>query len=92
MKIAKYKHIGSGYSYETVASEDLSTSPEFVRLSEFVDVDFPPLSNSEVIGKQLAALDLAEIDVREKFEGALNTIKRQRSELMALPHREAVNA
>jgi hypothetical protein len=86
MKIAKYKRLGE-YGYETVSDEGLENCADYVRVSEFVDIEFPPLESNEVIQRQLNALDRAENEVRAKFQDMLNSIEQQRAELRAITYK-----
>lgn len=85
MKVAKYKYIGT-HSYETVSDDGLDGVDTYVRISEFVDVEFQPRAEDAVIDQHLSKLDEAEQELRTKFQDALNSIERQRAELRALTH------
>jgi hypothetical protein len=85
MKIAKYKRLGE-YGYETVSDDGLENCADYVRVSEFVDIEFPPLESKEVIQRQLEALDRTESEVRSRFQEALNSIEHQRAELRAITY------
>jgi hypothetical protein len=85
MKIATYKHIGE-HTYETVSDDSLEGCREYVRTSEYVDVQFPPLQSDEVVQRQLDALEQAETELRSKFQAALDRIERSRSELRAITY------
>jgi hypothetical protein len=85
MKIARFKYIGD-YSYDTVASDELEDSKSYVRTSEYVEVEFPPLKSDEVVQRQLEALERVEDELRGKFQTALNQINRQREELRAITY------
>lgn len=85
MKVAMFKRLGE-WSYDTVAGDELEGCGDFVRITEYVDVEFPPLESARVVEKQLEALDKAEQEVRSKFEGALCQIERQRQELRAITY------
>lgn len=92
MKLALFKNIEFQHSSPAPCGEIFERVANYVRISEYVEIEFPPLASEEMIGQQLAALDQAESAVRLKFESALNAIKERRSELLALPHHAAVDA
>lgn len=88
MKIAIFKRIAekSAYEYETVGKPSYEEDPIFVRISEYVDVEFPPRAKDEVVQTQLAALETAEKAARTKFQEVLNSIEQRRDELKAITH------
>lgn len=94
MKIAKYITMSdSGRGYEVIHSEKDGADYErvcgYVRISEFVEVEFPPLKDQVIVEKQIAALDKAETELRTKFQAALNGIEQQRQELRAITYTPA---
>ena len=91
MKIARYTSMSeSGFSYESIHTEEdgngLESACGYVRLTEFIDVNFVPLQSGEVVEKQVAALDVAETELRNKFQAALNKIEQRREELRAITY------
>ena len=60
-------------------------NPEYVRLSETIEVEFPELPKETIIAKQLAALDRMKGEVMEAFAARLEEIEHKRAELLALP-------
>lgn len=89
MKLAVFKNIelGSLHGWETVGTDNYEQVDRYIRVSEYVDVEFPPLKGEEVVQKQLTALDKAEGELRGRFQAALNQIEQQRQELRALTYR-----
>jgi hypothetical protein len=85
VRIALYKDIHA--DWETVSIENrLDSSTAYVRVSEFVDVDFPKLSDAETVQKQLAALDTVRAEVSRKFAAALKEIDQRKASLQALTY------
>lgn len=86
MKIAIFKRIGTDYPYEAIKpeSDEKYTTNDFVRTSEYIEVEFPPCLSDEVVQKQIDALDWAESELRNKFQAALNSLEQQRAELRAI--------
>lgn len=84
MKVALYKDVQ--YGFETVSGPSLDNSQEYVRVSEFVNVEFPKLSDEETVRKQLAALDEMRGEVSRKFAAALKEIDQRKASLQALTY------
>lgn len=61
----------------------------YIRTSEFIEVQFVRRAADEVIDAQLAALDTAEQQVRERFQEALNEINARRADTQQLPFIQA---
>lgn len=86
MRIAVFKMLRTSHPFETIKDEswEKHMADDYVRISEYIDVEFPRLKSEEVVQKQLDALDTMEKEVRTKFQAALNTIEQQRQELRAI--------
>jgi hypothetical protein len=90
MKIAMFKRLGE-HSYESVQTSDFETIKGFIRLTEYVEVEFHPLRDETVVEKHLKALDDAESEVRIRFQQALQDIEQQRQELRAITYTPAAS-
>jgi hypothetical protein len=89
MKIAKFQRIGSPDWFAVWEQRGDGSDPlqeSYVRISEYLDIDFPPRPVEEIIPAQVAALDAAEAELREKFAQKLHEIAEQRAKLRALTH------
>ena len=86
MRLAIFRRLGE-HSSTSACEEWADGCDAYVRLSEFVDVNFPPLKGDDVVQKQLNALDRTESALRDKFQSALNGIEHQRAELRAITHK-----
>lgn len=84
MKVARYKSVEHGY--ENVNDGSLEGCASYVRISEFVDVEFPPLDNDEQIQKEVAALDHVRQKTVEEFSRKLAEIDQRKRNLLALTH------
>jgi hypothetical protein len=71
--------------YLSEDKRDAYCPSDFVRISEWVDVEFPALASDEVIQAQLQQIDKAEQAVRERFHEELERFRGMRANLMALP-------
>lgn len=56
----------------------------YVRMTEYVEIDFPDREQSEVINSQIAALDAAAEELGKKYMEGLESIKLKKAELLAL--------
>lgn len=88
MKLAKFKRLGE-HSYETITEEWADGCRDYVRLSEYVEVEFPPLRDEAIVERQLEALDRTENALRTQFQQALSGIEQQRAELRAITYTPA---
>lgn len=91
MKIAKFQTTDTRFPWVTFfTQEDFERSAhfqkEYVQLSEWVDVDFPPLNQESVVQAKLRVLDAAEVELRQKFSKGLIDIADARSQLLSLTH------
>lgn len=91
MKVAIFKSV-SGYTcaYDHEAGEAMVKYQRYTRITEYVEVDFPPLPLQAVVEGQLAALSDAETELRNQFETRLNEIKTERAKLLSLTHQPDV--
>jgi hypothetical protein len=96
-KIAKFRSLGEYPCTIVIEREekDLDMPLQgYVRLSDWVSVEFPLRRPDELVPEQLAVLDEAEKSLRLKFEQKLHEIAGERAKLLCLtheaPHLEAV--
>jgi hypothetical protein len=92
MKIALFKNVGfdsisifEPSKYLPDEEKEAYTLPGYVRISEWIDVDFPPLSTDEVVQSQIKVIDEAEQRARDLFHEQLERFKGMRANLLALP-------
>lgn len=73
---------------ETYWSKEFShvVPKDYVRLTEYVDIDFPDLPQEAVIKGQLDQLQEMEDSINLKAAEALAEVNRRRQELLALTH------
>lgn len=95
MKIAIFKNIsGDGFTFDMIVKhEDVREggiyTREYAQLTEWVDVEFPPLPAQTVVESQLKLLDTAETELRNKFQRKLDELANERSRLLSLTHEVA---
>jgi hypothetical protein len=83
MKIALFD-IGNGYRCGHIAAFSESGYSPGVRLSEYIEVEFPPLKPEQVIPEMLAVIDRHIAQVTKEFTEKLNELKTQRANLLAI--------
>lgn len=88
MKIAMYNAavgaVPAFYDEEFGATMVLHCN--YTRVSEFVEVDFPPLPVGVIVEGKLAKLDEAEKELRNQFQKKLNDLTEARAKLLSLSH------
>lgn len=92
MKIAKFQRVGDpGWLaiFEPHADGSDPCTDTYIRVSEYVEIDFPPRAPEEIVPAQLAALDKAEQDLRAQFQLKLNEIADARARVRSLTHEVA---
>jgi hypothetical protein len=96
-KVALFQRVGSD-SWFSVWYADVEQSDDdadesqpdgYVRISQYVVVEFPPLEGDVVVEKQLQQLDRAEQEARVELQQKLNQINDVRQKLLALTFRPA---
>lgn len=89
IKLAVFRNIEPGGcldGYETIDGENFENATHYVRISEYVEVEFQKLKDELVIDKYINALDRAETQIRLDFQKKLDEISGQRASLMALAY------
>ena len=74
------------YDFETTGEESLEGGANYVRLSEYVEVDFPTLDIGDIINGQVEVIDAQIKTEQVAAEIKLNELKQRRDELLALPN------
>lgn len=81
VKLAMFK---SDSGWVSACEENFDSIPSYVRLTEYVTVDFPDLPPKDVVGKQLDMLSAKEAEARKQFKRVLDDINNERGKLLAL--------
>lgn len=87
MKVAIFKHLE--HDFTLVSDGLLDGCKSYVRLSEYVDIDFPMITNEAVVTRQVEALEEAKKNIQAQTERKLTEIDRKIGELLALPQEVA---
>ena len=84
MKLAGMKHAEFGFT--SACEEVLDGHSEWIRLTEFVEVDFPELPPEETVQIQLDALEREEQKETARHAAVVSDIEDRRSKLLAITH------
>ena len=94
-RVAMFQH-GTDRTWRTVFERpfgaldgDAWTVEPYVRISEWVDVEFPALASEVIVPAQIAALDRRAEEVKAEFTAKLHEIAEARASLLALTHEVA---
>ncbi len=89
-RVAMFQH-GTDRTWRTVFERpfgaldgDAWTVEPYVRISEWVDVEFPALASEVIVPAQIAALDRQVEEVKAEFTAKLREIAEARASLLAL--------
>lgn len=87
MKLAQFKTATDWITYYDERQGALMVKEHgYTQLSEFVEVEFPPLPIDVVVSGQLKQLDVMEAELRSKFQEKLNELANERAKLLSLTH------
>jgi hypothetical protein len=86
MKVALCKNTEWADATPNPASHHMESLKNYVRVSEYVDVEFIPRDNANVVEDQVAALEAAAAEINAKAHDAVANIKTRIMELRAIGH------
>lgn len=86
MRVALWRNHKHGFESVNQERQEkyYSSMPEYVRVSEYIDIDFPMLKPEETVARELAALDAEERELRDALARQLVRLNDRRSQLRAL--------
>ena len=76
----------SAYGTTVVSIEWAEKDPKYTRISEYVEVEFPPLAKEEVLKNQIASIDKKIETVKQESIDLINQLNQKKQELLALEH------
>jgi hypothetical protein len=85
IKLAIFKSKDS--EFITVIDEIAEYWEDYVRISEYVEVEFPDREKAECVKEEITILDKMADEIRAKATEGLNNINRRKEELLALEHK-----
>lgn len=92
MKVAIFRKVmGANWNLDMIVREtDVAPEGIYVReytqITDWVEVEFKPLSDQQVVSGQLRQLDTVEMELRQKFADKLAELTEARAKLQALTH------
>ena len=91
MRVALFRRIND-FGIDWVSAFDWPANQEkepevsgYIRLTEWVEVEFPDLQNVNIAQAQVEAIDKQIKAVREKLTDEVMRLERHKAELLALP-------
>ena len=84
MRIALFKN--TEFGFDSIGGKYLEAGSNYVRTSEYVEVEFPPRMADEVVQDQVKALDAERQLVIAKYVKTLANIDERKARLLALTH------
>lgn len=88
MKVALFKSM----EYGAEITGDESTEKycrNYVRTSEYIDVEFPPLQDEAVVRQQIEKLDEIADKITDEWRNKIAEIQERKSKLLAITHQPA---
>jgi hypothetical protein len=82
MKLAQFKNIE--HDYTCIDGEELDRISSYVRLSEWVEVEFTKLPYGEAEKKEIESIDKQIETVMAVSEKKINELKQKKDDLLAL--------
>lgn len=82
MKMALFKNVKHNFTSPQTNYEE---TEENIRVSEYVDVIFPPLRNVDIVLKEVDFLKKSKKNKRAKLQSELTIIDSKIGKLLALP-------
>lgn len=83
-RIAVFQNVKFNYDHTTTV-DMAKDDPEYVRITEWVEVEFPDIKKEEIIKDMVSSLD-KQIEVeRAESHSRVNRLLNKRQELLALP-------
>jgi len=62
---------------------------DYIQITEIIEVEFQPLKDVDVVGKQVAAIDRKIKEFKAATQVKLNQMEQAKQELLSLSHSEA---
>lgn len=83
MKIAMFRNIECGF--KTIDHKSLESLGDYIRLTEYVDVEFKSLDHGDVVAKEIAILRDVKKKIQAQTELKLQSVDQKIGDLLALP-------
>lgn len=89
MAIYKVAVWQASWGGEYATSLEWQDDKDHVRISEFVEIDFPDRETSEVVSEQLSNIDKAIEETKENALKAIEKLQEKKAQLLAITHEAA---
>ncbi|MEE9193109.1 MAG: hypothetical protein V3U21_01105 [Thermodesulfobacteriota bacterium] len=83
MKVAIFKSIE--YGHESANDDGLEDVEGYLRITEYIDVEFVPIDRSEIVTKEISILKEVKKKIQAETELKLVEVDRKIGDLLALP-------
>lgn len=87
LTVAVFRRTGE-YTYDTLSSPDQETNKNFVRLTEYMAIDFAARESNQVVGEQVQSINDQIAEATEEFTQKITRFNIAKAELLALTHEE----
>jgi hypothetical protein len=84
-KIAVFKDVEGKYT--SILGDYADSWTNYIRISEYIEVDFPDREKAECIHDEIKILSKMADEIMVKATEGLNNINRRKEELLALEHK-----
>lgn len=88
LTLAMFKNLK--HNFLSASEKDLEGAPDWLRMTEFIECEFPDLPPSEVTQKQLKAIGDRQATEVHRHALAMADLDEERSKLLALTHDSGV--
>lgn len=83
MKLAKFQSLGN-YPLTLYYPPETEEHTDMVRMTEYVEVEFPPRDMKELVPAQVAIIDRKIAEVSDEFGKKLAALKEAKENLLAI--------
>lgn len=93
-KIAQFKHVGESGEYRVHWTHSMmhkdGTLPGYIRISDWIEIDFPARTDDQQIPEEVRALDEKLEELKVDFARKINAIETAKANLLALTDQRIV--
>ena len=83
MKIAQFKSLE--YGYESIQDESFEDIDDYIRISEYIDVEFTEINREEIVSAEISVIDKKIKSVNLAANQKVSELERIKAELLAIP-------
>ena len=88
MQIAQFKHVGDGGDYTCIWKRSMMLKDDnlagYVRVSEWIEVEFPPRAPDAMIPEEVRQLDAKLEELKADFAKKVTAIEAAKANLLAI--------